>query len=291
MKKIILSCVVALAAMTTFAQLPAVDIWYSPISWQGASLQLNGLVNITNRVGYDNQPSFTGDGAYILYTSIQKNDQADIYQYNIDAKLTAQITNTKESEYSPVMIEDEDAFTTVRVEQDSSQHLWAISMDGNKAKRLVPSIDSIGYYGSINDKYFACFMVTDIPSLAIIDRKSEKMKTVDLNIGRCIKQMPGSNNFSYLVKTDTVTWHLYAFDIKKNQRTLITATPAGSEDYVWTADGKLLMAREHIIYMFDTKNTAAGWQQVVSVDALKGKHIFRMALSPAGDKLAFVAEE
>ena len=44
-------------------------------------------VNITNRSGYDNQPSFSKDEKSIYFTSIRNDKQADIYLYNIKSNL------------------------------------------------------------------------------------------------------------------------------------------------------------------------------------------------------------
>src|SRR5206468_3714365 len=83
------------------------------------------LINITNRPGYDNQPSF--DGPAILYTSI-RNGQADIYRF--EDGIHAPVTSTPESEYSAALTPDGNAITVVRVERDSTQRLWRFPKDG-----------------------------------------------------------------------------------------------------------------------------------------------------------------
>ena len=40
-------------------------------------------MNITRSPGYDNQPSFTPDGAAILFTSNRGGTQTDIYRYDV----------------------------------------------------------------------------------------------------------------------------------------------------------------------------------------------------------------
>ena len=52
-----------------FAQAPDSEIHLAPLRVEGGVLRLGAPVNVTNRPGYDNQPSFTPDGAAILFTS------------------------------------------------------------------------------------------------------------------------------------------------------------------------------------------------------------------------------
>ena len=46
------------------------DIFVAPLRQEGRSVTIGAPVNVTHRAGYDNQPSFTPDGASLLYTSI-----------------------------------------------------------------------------------------------------------------------------------------------------------------------------------------------------------------------------
>src|SRR5207248_360461 len=59
------------------AAVPSTDIYLYRLSRSFVPFRQR-LINITNRPGYDNQPSF--DGPAILYTSI-RNGQADIYRF------------------------------------------------------------------------------------------------------------------------------------------------------------------------------------------------------------------
>src|SRR5258705_12810310 len=79
---------------------PDTEIFLAPLA-PGAS-PVGRPVNITNNPGYDNQPSFTPDGAGILFTSIRGGGtQTDIYRYDVASRATAQVTRTPESESSP----------------------------------------------------------------------------------------------------------------------------------------------------------------------------------------------
>ncbi|WP_210489308.1 TolB family protein [Rufibacter aurantiacus] len=74
------------------------------------TLQAGTPTNITQRPGYDNQPSFTPDGKSILFTSQRDGQQTDIFQYTLAGKKTVQLTNTPEAEYSPLVTPDGKSF-------------------------------------------------------------------------------------------------------------------------------------------------------------------------------------
>src|SRR4051812_39895863 len=74
---------------------PDTEIVLAPLtSPAGGAPSVGRGVNITQSPGYDNQPSFTPDGAAIFFTSIRGGAQTDIYRYDIAARTTTQITAT-----------------------------------------------------------------------------------------------------------------------------------------------------------------------------------------------------
>jgi Tol biopolymer transport system component len=102
---------------------PDTDIFLASFSAR-AQPAVSRAVNITHTPGYDNQPSFTPDGAAILFTSNRGGTQTDIYRYEIATETTARLTNTPEGEYSPTVTPDGQHISAIRVEADSTQRLW-----------------------------------------------------------------------------------------------------------------------------------------------------------------------
>src|SRR3954470_8467432 len=101
MRMPILVLVFLRAATSAYGQAPpATDIYLAPLQLLRGRATVGRPVNITNRPGYDNQPSFTPDGAAILYTSTRDDGQSDIYRYDRTAKTISRVTTTPESEYS-----------------------------------------------------------------------------------------------------------------------------------------------------------------------------------------------
>src|SRR5262245_1360209 len=105
---------------------PDTEIYLASLTTSGDTLTIGAPVNISNSPGYDNQPSFTPDGGSVLFTSVRgtrKPDPAnsaatwsDIYRYDIAAQRLTQLTDTPESEYSPIVTPDGLHVSAIRVE-------------------------------------------------------------------------------------------------------------------------------------------------------------------------------
>jgi hypothetical protein len=95
-------------AATASAQVPASrpsppppDVYIASITPQRGAATVGAPMNITDRPGYDNQPSFSGDQRGVFFTSVRDDAQADIYRYDLGTKRTTRVTTTApESEYS-----------------------------------------------------------------------------------------------------------------------------------------------------------------------------------------------
>lgn len=280
-----------LQAFLINAQLPEFEIYSSKLEINNGVTQVTDVINLTNHDGYDNQPSFSPDGKLLYFSSIRDNIQADIYAIDMSDRSTKQITNTAESEYSPVFTSDGNSFTVVRVEKDSVQRMWEFVKNGTTQKVILPKIDSIGYYCKIDDKRYAFFMVTEPPAMVVADIKKQTTITIDKNIGRCIKRIPGENAISYIFKKSDNQWVIKKYDLNKNMISIISLIPAISEDFIWTSDKNLIMARNNQFWMYNYKSENPEWKMISEIQELKDKKIYRLALSPDGVTLAFVADE
>lgn len=182
------------------AQLPNTDIWLVDItSFEDGNILFSNPVNITNQIGYDNQPSFSPDGSSIFYTSMRDGKQTDICKYELKTKSTSQFTKTATSEYSPNVTPDGKNVSVVMVEPDSTQRLWKFSMNGGKPSVFVKEVDSIGYYCWFYGKRAAVYLLTEPASLQLISKDAPKPKHVDNNVGRCLSYYNGM--LYYTVKT------------------------------------------------------------------------------------------
>ncbi len=290
MKKLFLG-ILLLSAYCINAQLPEFEIYGSKLKNDNGTLQVVDVVNLTNHDGYDNQPSFTPDGKMIYFSSVRDTTQSDIYAIDLNDYSTKQITNTAESEYSPVFTNNGNSFTVVRVEKDSTQRMWEFVKNGTSQKVILPKIDSVGYYCKIDEKQFAFFMVSEPPTMIIADAKKQSILALDKNIGRCIKRIPGENAISYIVKKSESQWVIKKYDLDKNRISIISIIPPTSEDFIWTNDNKILMARNNQFWIYNYTSETPEWKMISEIKELTGKKIYRLALAMDGVTLAFVADE
>ena len=173
-----------LSSLVEFAQAPPEsDIWLFEIDVTDKAILLKKGLNATNNPGYDNQPFFTNDNRQMLFTSIRDGVQSDIYEFDLRAKKTSQITNTKVSEYSPMVTPDLSFISVVVVEPDSVQRIWKFRKSNKKnevaiteaQQQLVDaSLDSVGYYWWLNNDSLLFYKLTSPHSLWVTDLKSKK---------------------------------------------------------------------------------------------------------------------
>src|SRR5262249_864272 len=138
-------------------------------------------VNITKRAGYDNQPYFIPSGKELFYTSIRKDEQADIYKYDLTKKSEIPFTNTPESEYSPTLTPDKRFISVVRGEADKKQHLWRFPLSGGKPEILIPSVEPVGYHCWLSSNTVALFVLGEPPTLQIVNLSGGKPAVIAKN--------------------------------------------------------------------------------------------------------------
>ena len=279
------------AATPTATKPPDTEIHLLPLRVRAGVVSLGSPVNITRRVGYDNQPSFTPDGRAVLYTSIRTDAQADIYRYQIGSRVTTRVTATPESEYSPTVMPGGRWISVVRVEADSTQRLWRMTLDGTDFRLLLDRVKPVGYHAWGDARTLALFVLGDPATLQIADLRSGDAHTVASAIGRSLHRIPGSRAISFVQTRSADEWWIDRLELRTGRITPLVRTLPGCEDYAWTPQGIALMARGDSIYQW-TPGRAGGWRSVGTAGlGAGGGRISRMAVSPLGDLLAIVAEE
>ncbi len=262
------------------------DIFVGRLALNGGRLAVSELKNATDRNGYDNQPSFDPTGAFVLYTSGRTDGQTEIFRYDIAAGSSENVTKTPESEYSPTPMPGGVAFSVIRVEADSAQRLWSFDMDGQNPKLLLADVMPVGYHAWGNERILALFVLGAPPTLQLADANTGRASVVEQNIGRSLHRIPGQLAISFVHKISDDEWWIKRLDLRTQQITPLVQTLSGSEDYAWTPSGYVLMGRGSILYQWNSG--AAGWTAVADLSSQGIDGITRIAVSPAGDRVAIV---
>jgi hypothetical protein len=137
---------------------PDTEVYVAPLTISGDKIDVGPPKNMSRSPGYDNQPSFTRDGASILFTSGRAAGQTDIYRYDVASDRVTQVTNTPESEYSPTETPD-GGLSVVRVEANGTQRLWRFTMDGRDPRVILDAVKPVGYHAWADDRTLALFIL------------------------------------------------------------------------------------------------------------------------------------
>lgn len=271
---------------------PATDIFVASLrSITGADgtrhWDVGTPINVTHRPGYDNQPAFLPDGSGFWYTVIGADAQADIYRYDFATSASVRITATRESEYSPTPVPGAREFSVVRVELDSTQRLWAFAWDGTHPRLLLSVIKPVGYHAWLDSTTLALFVLGTPPTLQIANLRTGASDTVARDIGRSPQPVPGRAAVSVIWRQDSLHRVIAIVDARDRTPRAFAPAPDGVDFHAWTPDGTLLASRGTELLRWDAR--AAAWVTLANFAVLGVTNVSRIAVSPAGDRLAFVA--
>ena len=281
---------------------PDTDIYVVEMKSAGGRVEFGRPANITNRQGYDNQPSFTPDGCAVLFSSQREGNQTDVYRYDLASAETSRLTSTAESEYSPTVTPDGKFFSVVRVESDGTQRLWKFPLAGTAAPALVMTgVKPVGYHLWLDARTLALFVLgaqnqPHTLQLAVLGKRPgevTELSTMATNIGRSFQRVPGQRDaFTFVHKLAPDNWLIKTVDLKTHRTAVTAKTLPSSEDYARLPDGSLLMARDSKLFRLDPAAGQSDWQQIADFSSACAAacRITRLALSPSADRLAFVAQ-
>jgi hypothetical protein len=268
------------------------DVWVASFQDLAGRITVGGPVNVTARPGYDNQPAFTADGRAVLFTSIREDAQADIWRVAAEGGSHAKVTDTPESEYSATLTPDGLALSVIRVERDSTQRLWRFPLDGGTPSLVLRALRPVGYHVWVGDHTLGTFVLGQQGqpnALVLADARTERADTLARNIGRAFARVPGRDAFTFVqhgaTRGDT-SW-VVAVDVRTRTLERVAPLPPGGEYHLWTASGALVASAGTRLWL----RVGDRWDVVADFAELGVRGITRLALSPRGDRIAFVADD
>ena len=267
------------------AQTPDTDIYLAPVRLRDGWVAVGAPRNITERVGYDNQPFFTPDGRSILYTARIDDKQTDIFRYDMRSRKTTRLTDTPESEYSPTPAKG--GFSVVRVERDSVQRLWWFDKLGHNPKLLLPDVRPVGYHAWMGAQELALFVLGSPATLQVASVANPQPKIVAQNVGRSVQKIPNWEGVSFVQNMNDSTAWVERVGSDQQIKSIAKLLP-GEEYHAWTNRGALLGTSGSKLYEW-TPIDGGTWRLVLDM-APRGLKLSRIAISPRGDWIAIVAE-
>ncbi|MFI5255882.1 MAG: hypothetical protein ACHQRK_01390 [Gemmatimonadales bacterium] len=267
------------------------DIYLARILRRGDSLVLSASLNVTHRAGYDNQPAFLTDASGFLYTAIDSTGQADIWRYEIRTRRRTRVTNTPESEYSPTMMPGSSRFSVVRVEADSTQRLWSFALNGRDPQVVIESLAPVGYHAWLDTLRVAAYVLGTPSTLHVLRRDGSEDEVRASDIGRSLQRIPAQNWYSFVQHDSTKTPWIVAQPFDGGAVSRLVRSTAEDEFFAWSPDGSLYSASDSTILRWNgVSGDGSRWLPLAMLAPLRVRHISRLAVSPDGRWLAFVAE-
>lgn len=258
---------------------------------------ISAVTDITPHAGYNNQPAFSADGRTVYYVD-DVEGATDIVRYDRTTGARTRMTQTPEAEFSPTPMPDGRSLSAVRVGKPrssgntytESQQLWRYDSTGRAIAPII-GMRRIGYHCWTGDGMVAVFVVGDEEqgqphTLRVVDLASRQSVTVASYIGRTLRMSP-QNRLTYVDKSDSSQWVLMTVAPGEERGTSVLPMPRGSEDFVWLADGRVLMSSADGLLIAQQQGTAWTYTPVSGVLPLRGR-IGRIAMSPDGRTLALV---
>lgn len=276
-----------MCSLEVSGQLPDTEIYIASLSKEAETWKFSEADNVTNRVGYDNQPHFSADGNTMFFVQVVDSIQSDVYSYSIEEKLSTRITSSPESEYSPNYTFDHSKLSVVRVDKDSAQRFYVFEPESPSNAVFIPGTDSIGYYCWLNDSLLAMFLVGEKFSLQILNTKTNQRHFIAYNIGRCLKLSSDKKALLFLDKSDSTQWMISSLQFPDYKTTPIVRAIDGNEDFCPLNDGSLLMGSAGKLFLWN-EGSGDTWNLVKDYSTSIGP-FYRITVNENATRIAFVA--
>ena len=267
---------------------PETEIFLFDLNLERTEDVLANGKNVTQRLGYDNQPYFTKDSTSFVY-SRGDDYQTDVYEYFLSNGETKRLTHSDATEFSPTPFPDNKSISFV---SNRNASIWYETRDNISAPKWAQSANDnrepIGYYAWNHDTGDILFWSQYGFSVTLVHESSQNYHFVS---GHAVPStphiIPGTNKFSFVHRqTNGQVW-IKEFDpTNKATRPLVT-TVGSNANYGWAADGSVLMIENDMLYRWQEGRDAT-WKQIDDLSKHGVKSANRLAISPDSAKIAIV---
>jgi hypothetical protein len=254
------------------------DLWVIHTSGKGGNLKLlpETAKALTDRVEYDNQPSFIND-YQLVFSAADEEGNHDIIVYNFEAEKFTNLSKTSDrSEFSPRITDCGMYISAVVMEADGTQRIWLYPTSFEPAELLYDDIEPVGYYDWYDNK--AAMFVLGNPTKLIYAKGRNDLIEIDSAISRSIQKRPNSSEITYMTQPkEGQAGIIKSYDIENGEREVYLGGLLGSQDFIWLDKKHLLMASGNEIFV--RKYTDSEWKSLGEIESNTHQNITRMAYS------------
>ncbi len=268
------------------------DILLIRMEVSGDTYTFSKPVKINPNEGYNNQPSFHPDGGSVLYAS-QSGTNTDIYRYGIESGETLRLTNTPESEYSPIVMPDGKRFSVIQLfitegPRKGAQPLVAFPLSGGEAESLYEAGEKVGYHAWVDGHTVAMFILGSPNFLRIADLGGGSSKSIAENIGRSLYKIPKMEAISFSQNQEGGGETIMGYDLGSGIIKSLIPLLDGNSFYAWTPGGDLIMGVGAKLYGL-RPGSDNNWREIGDLNGMGVDNISRLAIGPNARWLAVVS--
>lgn len=288
MKKLPIALLLVLPFMVYAQQPPGAEIYLLDLSVKKSGVTVSNPQNVTNKPGYDNQPFFHPDKQLLYYASANADAKTDLVEYNLKTKVSRNLTNSSEREYSPTVTPDKKFLSCIIQRDDGVQDLGKYPIDGGAPVVLINTL-KVGYHAWADENHLIVFALGEPNTLRLFGIKEQKDIWLADSAGRSILRVPGTNNISYVDKSKTGKWTIKLFESIDKVSKVVETLP-GREDLAWTPDGKIIMSDGKKLFFYQPGKSTS-WEEIAAPANMPSGAITRLAINSKGSLLAIVVSE
>ena len=266
------------------------EVFLFDINKENQKIIIENGENISQNLGYDNQPSFYSRDT-LIFSKTRKN-QTDITGISLKDSNSFWINNSNVgSEYSPQRIPGTMDIAAVRLDTTGLQLLYKYNWKTGVSSVLVPQL-KVGYFAFLNKERLIAAVLNDTAmDLMLYDLGKDTSKLLVNNVGRSIHKVPGIHSMSYTVVNENKNLDLYILDLKGEEPKsyFLVALPIGTQDYAWLDENRILLGAGSKLFIYDILGESE-WTVIADLSEYQLENITRVAVNTDATKLALAAD-
>lgn len=249
--------------------------WSSSSSLQFQIKKLDLLTGF-NLNGYNNQPFYDGNELYLSSSWKERSpNNTNIIALDLSEKSMRMVTDTKDAEYSPQII-DHTLYFVRMAPETKYQELW--QYDGHVLEKVLPE-SNVAYFRSITTDRLAVVLIENNQlNLYEINVKSGEKKKIIENAGRSMARGPEGGLY-FVHKYSSDTWYIKSYDLLTGQIRIISKTIPDAEDFFLQNGQFLWMAKGHRIYRAKIQEgITSSWDNIFNLEDFPLNNIGRLCV-------------
>jgi hypothetical protein len=259
------------------------DIWLFALQDDGARM----VQRVTDREGYDNQPMFSPDGRYLLFSS-DRTGHVETWSYDLESGASTQITAPPADKFSPTPIPGTGGSAISVVYDDTlssnpiKQGLWKFAFDGSNEPGPLADVDMVAYYTWVGTDRVLFLRLSEPNTLQLVNLADSSTEIIEEGLVLSLHKIPGEEASAYFIFQEDGPATIKRFDW--NTKTVSDLAPGlhGSKYFGITNSGTLLMVGEGLLFAF-APGEDTDWREVNDL-GLAGDS--RISVSPDGTLMA-----